>query len=97
MQYILIHKLWRIYYTLDFQMDIDDFKFINDGYGHSVGDMALKTLAQSIKDCFAENAVLCRNGGDEFSVVLIGITAEKAKEKIEKFTLKPRCFTYSNL
>lgn len=52
------------------QMDIDDFKFINDVYGHSVGDMALKTLAQSMKDCFAENAVLCRNGGDEFSVVL---------------------------
>ncbi len=78
------------------QMDIDDFKFINDVYGHSVGDMALKTLAQSMKDCFAENAVLCRNGGDEFSIVLIGVTAEKAKEKIEKFTLEPRYFTYNN-
>ena len=78
------------------QMDIDDFKFINDVYGHSVGDMALKTLAQSMKDCFAENAVLCRNGGDEFSIVLIGVTAEKAKEKIEIFTLEPRYFTYNN-
>ena len=78
------------------QMDIDDFKFINDMYGHSVGDTALKTLAQSMKEIFSENAVLCRNGGDEFSVILIGTTAEKAKEKIEKFTLEPRSFTYNN-
>lgn len=78
------------------QMDIDDFKFINDMYGHSVGDTALKTLAQSMKDSFSENAVLCRNGGDEFSIILIGTTAAKAKDKIEKFTLEPRSFTYNN-
>lgn len=78
------------------QMDIDDFKFINDMYGHSVGDTALKTLAQSMKDNFSENAVLCRNGGDEFSVVLIGTTAAQAKDKIEKFTLEQRHFTYNN-
>lgn len=78
------------------QMDIDDFKFINDMYGHSVGDTALKILAQSMKDSFAENAVLCRNGGDEFSILLIGTTAEEAKDKIENFTLESRHFTYNN-
>ena len=78
------------------QMDIDDFKFINDMYGHSVGDAALKTLAQSMKDNFAEDAILCRNGGDEFSIILIGTTAEEAKDKIEKFTLEQRHFTYNS-
>lgn len=78
------------------QMDIDDFKFINDMYGHAVGDMALKTLAQSMEDNFAENAILCRNGGDEFSIVLIGTTAAEARERIEKFTGESRYFTHNN-
>lgn len=78
------------------QMDIDDFKFINDMYGHAVGDVALKILAQSMKDNFADNAILCRNGGDEFSIILIGNTEEEARDKIEKFTLEQRHFTYNN-
>lgn len=77
------------------QMDIDDFKFINDMYGHVVGDAALKSLAQDMKDSFGVNAILCRNGGDEFSVILIGTTEEEAKSKIESFTLKPRHITYN--
>ena len=77
------------------QMDIDDFKFINDMYGHVVGDTALKSLAQDMKDNFGVNAILCRNGGDEFSVILIGITEEEAKSIIESFTLKPRHITYN--
>lgn len=77
------------------QMDIDDFKFINDMYGHEVGDIALKAIAQSMQDSFGENAILCRNGGDEFSAILIGVKAEDVKEKIEKFTLQPRQVTYN--
>ena len=77
------------------QMDIDDFKFINDMYGHAVGDMALKSLAQSMKVHFAENAILCRNGGDEFSIILIGTTAAEARDRIEKFTGESRHFTHN--
>lgn len=78
------------------QMDIDDFKFINDMYGHAVGDMALNALAQSMRSNFAEDAVLCRNGGDEFSIVLVGTTEEEAREKIESFTAEARFFTHNN-
>lgn len=74
------------------QLDIDDFKFINDMYGHAAGDAALKTLARSIKDNFPDNAVLCRNGGDEFSIILIGTTVEEARDRIEKFTGESRYF-----
>ena len=72
------------------QTDIDDFKFINDMYGHEAGDTALRILAQSMRNAFEKDAILCRNGGDEFSAVLIGMTEAEAKEKIEKFTLQPR-------
>lgn len=78
------------------QMDIDDFKFINDMYGHAVGDEALKTVAQSIEASFPGNSVLCRNGGDEFSIILIGTTAEESMDKIEKFTTQKRYFTHNN-
>ena len=75
------------------QMDIDDFKFINDMYGHMVGDTALKELAQSMRDILGKDAVLCRNGGDEFSAILIGTTEAEAKEKIERFTQQSRHVT----
>ena len=72
------------------QMDIDDFKFINDLYGHDVGDQALKTLAADLRQYFGTDAILSRSGGDEFSAVLIGKTAEEAKPEIEAFTSAAR-------
>lgn len=76
------------------QMDIDDFKFINDMYGHAIGDMALQTLAQSMRNAFPKEAILCRNGGDEFSILWVGVTEDEAKETIHKFTHQPRFFSY---
>ena len=47
-------------------LDIDDFKLINDIYGRAYGDRALKSLADSMKSFFPSDALLGRNGGDEF-------------------------------
>lgn len=77
------------------QMDIDDFKFINDMYGHVVGDAALKSLAQDMQSYFNDNSIICRNGGDEFSVILVDATEEETRKKIEQFTLQPRYITYN--
>lgn len=77
------------------QMDIDDFKFINDMYGHVVGDAALKSLAQDMQSYFNDNSIICRNGGDEFSVILVDTTEEETRKKIEQFTLQPRHITYN--
>ncbi len=76
------------------QMDIDDFKFINDMYGHAAGDLALKELAQNMRDTFPKEAILCRNGGDEFSILWVGVTEEEAKETIQQFTRMPRYFIH---
>ncbi|HAM14423.1 MAG TPA: hypothetical protein DCP91_00865 [Eggerthellaceae bacterium] len=63
-------------------VDLDDFKKINDVYGHSAGDEALMAIAQAIGATFPENALLCRNGGDEFQVVLAGDDAKRVDELV---------------
>lgn len=59
-------------------IDIDDFKTINDVYGHSIGDKVLQALSSSLRNSVRESDVLCRVGGDEF-VALIAV-AEKESD-----------------
>lgn len=75
-------------------LDIDDFKFINDIYGHAYGDKALKSLADSMKTFFSSDALLGRNGGDEFCILLQNYNCEDAKELLQQFTGLPKAFSY---
>ena len=75
-------------------LDIDNFKFINDIYGHAYGDKALKNLADSMKNFFPSNALLGRNGGDEFCIFLPDCTCKEAEEKLVQFTKQKRFFVY---
>ena len=75
-------------------LDIDDFKFINDIYGHVYGDKALRSLADSMKAFFPSDALLGRNGGDEFCILLKNYSYEDVKEKLQQFTMAPKTFSY---
>ena len=77
-------------------LDIDDFKFINDIYGHSYGDRALKILADSMKAFFPSDALLGRNGGDEFCILLPNCTFEEADVQLQQFTKLSKIFSYHN-
>ena len=74
-------------------LDIDDFKFINDIYGHAYGDKALKNLADSMKNFFPSNALIGRNGGDEFCILLPDHTYKEAEELLLQFTKLPKTFS----
>lgn len=76
------------------QFDIDDFKLINDIYGHASGDKALQILAESMRKFFPDHAVLGRNGGDEFCIFLPDCTCKEAEEKLVQFTKQKRFFVY---
>jgi diguanylate cyclase (GGDEF)-like protein len=59
-------------------IDIDNFKKINDSYGHQVGDEVLKFVASTIKDSVRATDLPCRYGGEEFSVILSNADLENA-------------------
>jgi len=52
--------------------DVDEFKAINDGLGHPVGDQALRDLAQAVQSLASAEDVVCRIGGDEFVILCQG-------------------------
>lgn len=58
-------------------LDVDDFKQINDKYGHHTGDEVLKYVATSMKNAFRDGDVTVRFGGDEFAVYAEGISSEE--------------------
>jgi|GEM_PF-1280575 len=72
-------------------IDVDNFKHINDAYGHDAGDMVLKSIAKAIMDNSRQNDVLIRIGGDEFLLILSHTdtaAADDLMKRIEKAIAK---------
>jgi len=63
-------------------MDLDDFKPVNDRYGHDAGDHVLKTVAQRVQDLIRSDDALCRLGGDEFLIILRDPQGESVFERV---------------
>ena len=75
-------------------VDIDNFKIINDVYGHEAGDRALCQFTKDMKETFGHRAVITRNGGDEFIIFCgYGFTAQAA-QAIDTFTSRPHEIIY---
>lgn len=75
-------------------LDVDDFKLINDMYGHAYGDKALISLSENMQKFFPSSALLGRNGGDEFCILLPNCTMEEVKKSLIEFTKTPKTFSY---
>ncbi len=65
--------------------DVDNFKWINDTLGHVAGDKILQKVAHCLGEAFRKGDFIARYGGDEFAVVIEGLTDEIAQKKILDF------------
>ena len=85
-----------------FMTDLDNFKSMNDTYGHMVGDAVLQNFADTLKEYSKEDDILCRLGGDEFVAFFTDVTekseaADKATGVIKTFAEKMGAMGYAGI
>ena len=71
-----------------FYLDLDEFKRVNDEYGHHVGDEVLKEVGARLKSSLRETDYICRIGGDEFVVILNNLKDESRPEEAARRVLE---------
>jgi two-component system cell cycle response regulator len=69
-------------------VDIDNFKSINDTFGHPTGDEIIRQVGQIITDCVRLEDVVCRYGGEEFAIVMPNTSSERASIAAERIRRK---------
>ena len=80
-----IHRHQRLKHGLAVAMiDIDNFKLLNDTYGHPAGDAVLKGLVDELNVNVREIDVVCRYGGEEFAIIFPETPADKAHEVVSR-------------
>ena len=65
-------------------IDVDNFKHINDNYGHDIGDIVLQSIAQTVLSCVRKTDAVIRYGGDEFVIIFFSIPADIFEKKLER-------------
>jgi diguanylate cyclase (GGDEF)-like protein len=69
-------------------MDIDDFKKVNDTYGHQQGDRVLESMGELVVGCFRDLDTVCRYGGEEICVIMPETVGPAARSKAEQVRRK---------
>ncbi len=83
-----LNRAIRENYPLSLVMvDVDHFKLVNDEFGHPVGDLVLKSLADQLTTNARSSDIVCRYGGEEFIAVLPHTSVEVAAQRAEEWRL----------
>ncbi len=67
-----------------FMLDVDHFKRFNDTFGHGAGDAMLRAIAAAFRASVRAEDIICRYGGEEFAIILPGLSAATALERAER-------------
>lgn len=78
-------------------LDLDNFKRINDIYGHRVGDMVIKALANLIQSRIGADDFAARYGGEEFAIIFTDHTLKEVHQVVESIRQELLCLTISEL
>ncbi len=80
-------------------IDIDNFKSINDKYGHQAGDVALQNIAKQLKKGVRSGDIICRWGGEEFLIILANAPLEVAHKRADQFRkiIESSTFAYNEI
>jgi len=76
--------------------DLDDFKGINDHYGHQAGDRVLRDFAGILKDSVRESDIVARYGGEEFVIVLPRASLKAAKMISERIRRRVEAYEFGD-
>ena len=97
-EFLALKKRYDITFSM-LMYDIDDFKIVNDNYGHDNGDKVLIDMSALIESHIRENDYLFRIGGEEFIIIFSETSLDKAKVIAEKIRKKvsSTLFTSENL
>lgn len=71
-----------------FYIDLDGFKPVNDQFGHEVGDAVLREVAVRLRKGLRQNDIICRVGGDEFAVILPGLSTREDVNRVAEQMIK---------
>lgn len=87
-----IKRADRLHYPISLvYIDLDNFKRVNDTYGHSIGDIQLKRFAQTVTATIRKTDLFARLGGDEFALLLPNVERQQAElvfKKVENEVMK---------
>ena len=78
-------------------LDLNDFKQVNDTYGHAAGDIAIRHVSQILTNTMRESDFIARLGGDEFGIIMYHADEAAAKRRGQKITeaIRSTPFTYN--
>ena len=76
-------------------LDLDNFKNVNDQYGHPVGDSVIRDFSRMLKEHFDADSVVARLGGEEFAVLQAGLTDDEMLQKLNEFLVNTERHMFS--